>query len=331
MNLSTRYLGLELSHPFMPGASPLVDNLDEVKRLEDAGASAIVMHSLFEEQIEREAMFEERHMDVHEHSFAEATTYRPNPSDFVLEPDQYLEYLRRIKETVSIPVIGSLNGTHTGGWIRYADLIQQAGADALEINVYFLPAAAVEDANHDVESRTLDIVKAVRDEVSIPTAVKLSPFFSSLPRFARELDGLGIDGLVLFNRFYQPDIDIERLEIVPRLELSTSAELLLRIRWLAALYGQINASLAVTGGVHTREDAIKAIMAGAGAVQVVSALLRNGSGYLRMLIDGTREWLEENEYDSLQQMQGSMSLKNCPNPEAFERVNYLKTLQVWRA
>ena len=330
MNLTTNYLGLELSNPFMPGASPLVDDLGEVRRMEDAGASAIVLHSLFEEQIEQEAMFEERHMDVHEHSFVEAATYRPNPSEFVLEPNQYLDHLHRIKESVSVPVIGSLNGTLKGGWIRYANLIQQAGADALEINVYFLPAANG-DPDYDVESRTLDIVKAVRNEISIPTSVKLSPFFSSLPRFATELDTLGIDGIVLFNRFYQPDIDIEALEVVPHLELSTSSELLLRIRWLAALYGQINASLAVTGGVHTREDAIKSIMAGAAAVQVVSALLRNGTEYLRTLIEGTRDWLEENEYESLRQMQGSMSLKHCPNPEALERVNYLRTLQVWRS
>ncbi len=330
MNLSTNYLGLELPHPFMPGASPLVDNIDEVRRLEDAGAAAIVMHSLFEEQLEEEALFEERHMHVHEHSFAEAVTYRPPASDFALEPNQYLDHLHRIKQSVSIPVIASLNGSRTGGWTNYSNLIQKAGADALEINVYFLPAAA-DDSNDDVEERTLEIVRAVKNEITIPTAVKLSPFFSSLPRFARQLNGLGVEGMILFNRFYQPDIDIEGLEVVPRIELSTSAELLLRIRWLAALHGQVNASLAVSGGVHTPEDAIKAIMAGADAVQVVSALLRHGSGYLRTLIDGTQAWLEEHDYESLQQMQGSMSLQHCPNPEKFERVNYLRTLQLWKS
>jgi dihydroorotate dehydrogenase (fumarate) len=329
MDLTTEYLGLSLAHPLMPGASPLVDNLDTVRQLEDAGASAITMHSLFEEQILQDAIWDTLHRKRHEESFAEALSYVARGDHFELGPDQYLEHIRRIKEAVNIPVIASLNGSHLGGWIDYSSLIEQAGADALELNLYFLPTDPSESGG-DVERRMLDIIRVVRETVSIPLAVKLSPYFSSLCHFASELDALGVDGMVLFNRFYQPDLDIENLEAVPKLDLSNSHELRLRLRWLAILFGQINGDLAVSGGVHTVEDVVKAIMAGASAVQAVSSLLQRGPGHLRTLVKGLEEWLEEHQYESLQQMLGSMSLRTCPNPEAFERANYLKTLQIWR-
>ncbi len=329
MNLTTRYLGFTLKNPLMPGASPLVDNLDTVKRLEDGGAAAIVMHSLFEEQVERDADAVYDALDVHGESFAEARNFWTGPPDFALGPDQYLEQLQLIKESVRVPVIASLNGTHTGGWIDHAALLEQAGADALELNIYFLPSDPSE-TGQDVERRILDIVRAVRETVSIPLAVKLAPWFSSLTNFARQLDQLGVDGLVLFNRFYQPDIDIENLEAVPRLGLSHSDELRLRLRWMAILFGNVKASLAVTGGVHQVADVIKAVMAGASGVQIVSALLRHGPSLLPPLLKALEEFLEENEYESLEQMRGSMSLLSCPNPEAFERANYLRTLQMWR-
>jgi dihydroorotate dehydrogenase (fumarate) len=328
MNLRTRYLGLDLPHPFMPGASPLVDDLDVVLQLEDAGAAAIVMHSLFEEQILREryglAYYTETHADAH----AEATSYFPEPSEFALAPGRYLERLRRIKKRVSVPVIGSLNGTTTEGWLEYAQLIQQAGADALEVNFYHLATNPLEDGN-TVERRLFDIVAVVKESVTIPVAVKLSPFYSSIPHVAVKLDSLGVAGLVLFNRFYQADIDPENLEAVPRLQLSTSSDLLLRLRWLAILTGEVQASLAVTGGVHEPIDAVKAVMAGADAVQVVSALLTKGPKHLQDIRHGFERWGDEHGYESIDQMRGSMSLGNCPDPTAFERSNYLRTLQSW--
>ena len=257
MDLSTTYLGFTLPHPLMPGASPLVDDLDTVRRLEDAGAAAIVMHSLFEEQITREQFGAVHHIMVHEDSFAEALSYFPEPDDYALGPERYLEQLRRIKAVVGVPVIGSLNGTTAEGWLDYARQIQEAGADALEMNFY-LVATDPAETGADVEHRLLEVVRTVKQAVTIPVAVKLSPFFSSLPNLARQLDGAGADGLVLFNRFYQPDIDVEQLEAVPRLQLSTSDELLLRVRALAILSGRVNASLAATGGVHTAMDALRA-------------------------------------------------------------------------
>lgn len=329
MDLSVTYLGLTLPHPFMPGASPMVDKLDTVKRLEEAGAGAIVMHSLFEEQILQEQLATIHHMEVHAESFAEATSYFPSPSEFALGPEQYLTQIERIKKAVRIPVIASLNGTTTGGWVDYARRMQEAGADALELNVYYLATDPGEPGGA-VEGRTLDILRAIKQTVSVPVAVKLSPFFSSLAHFAAELDRAGADGLVLFNRFYQPEIDIERLEVVPRLELSTSSELLLRLRWLAVLRDRVGASLAVTGGVHTVTDAIKAIMAGADVVQMVSALLRHGPDYLRTVRRDLETWMVEHEYASLAQMRGSMSHSRSPDPAAFERANYIRALQGWR-
>lgn len=329
MDLSTTYLGFHLPHPLMPGASPMVDHLDTVKRLEEAGAAAIVMHSLFEEQIVQEQLATIHYLELHADSHVEAISYFPRPSEFTLGPEQYLDQLARIKAAVSVPVIASLNGTTVGGWVEYARRIQEAGADALELNVYYL-ATNLKEPAEAVERRTLDILRAIKRDVTLPIAVKLSPFFSSLGHFAAELDAVGVDGLVLFNRFYQPDIDIELLDVVPRLELSSSSELLLRLRWLAMLSGRINASLAVTGGVHTAVDAIKALMAGADAVQMVSALLRRGPEHLRAVREEMERWLEEHEYDSLQQMRGSMNMARSPDPAALERSNYIRILQGWR-
>jgi len=330
MDLSTTYLGFRLPHPLMPGASPMVDSLDTVQRLEEAGAAAIVMHSLFEEQILQEQWATIYHMDVHAESFGEALSYFPRPGEFALGPEQYLAQIARIKKAVHIPVIASLNGTTAGGWVEYARRMEEAGADALELNVYYL-ATDPEEPAATVEQRTLDILRTVKQTVSIPVAVKLSPFFSSLAHFATELDVAGADALILFNRFYQPDIDIEQLEVTPKLELSNSSELLLRLRWLAILSEKVRCSLAVTGGVHTARDAIRAIMAGAHAVQMVSALLRGGPAYLRTVLDEMTTWMEEHEYTSLRQMRGSMSLARCPDPAAFERANYIRVLQGWRA
>jgi dihydroorotate dehydrogenase (fumarate) len=329
MDLSTTYLGFRLPHPLMPGASPMVDDLDTVRRLEDAGAAAIVMHSLFEEQIEIEQAGTIHHMEVHAESFAEALSYFPRPDEYALGPDRYLDQLRRIKAAVAVPVIASLNGVTPSGWLEYARLLEQAGADALELNVYYVATDPSEGATR-VEERLLEAARVVRAEARIPVAVKLSPFYSSLAHVAHALDEIGAGGLVVFNRFYQPDIDVEALEVVPHLRLSDSSELLLRLRWLAVLSGRVRASLAVSGGVHTVVDAVKALMAGAHAVQMVSALLQYGPEHLGRIRQGLSEWLEEHEYESLAQMQGSMSLQRCPDPAAFERANYMRVLQSWK-
>lgn len=328
MDLSTTYLGMHLKSPLMPGASPLVDDLDLVKRLEDAGAAAIVMHSLFEEQISGEKFATIYHMELYADSYAEAMSYFPRHSDYVLGPEQYLEQVRRIKETVSIPVIGSLNGVTPGGWVEYARLIEQAGADALELNVYFV-ATDPQETGFATEMRILDVVGSVAECVNIPLAVKLSPFYSSFANFASRLDEIGVEGLVLFNRFYQPDVDIETLDVTPTLRLSDSSELLLRLRWLAILSRQISANLAVSGGVHSAVDAIKSIMVGADAVQMVSAVLRHGPEYIARVEHDLRRWMQENGYSSVRQMRGSMSLSTCPDPQAFERANYVRTLHSW--
>jgi dihydroorotate dehydrogenase (fumarate) len=329
MDLSTTYLGLKLPHPFMPGASPLAHELDKVKRIEDAGASAIVMHSLFEEQIVREEWATFRHTESHGESFAEALSYFPSPEKFALGPNEYLDHIRRIKGAVKVPVIASLNGTTLGGWLDYARLMEQAGADALELNVYSLPSD-FDVTGPSIEDRTVEMLKAVKQAVKIPVAVKLSPFYTSMANFAHRLDEAGANGLVLFNRFYQPDIDPAELNVVRSLALSTSAELPLRLRWLAILAGRTQASLAVSGGVHTFMDAIKAIMTGAHAVQVVSALLMKGPDVLRTLIKEVSEWMDEMEYKSIEQMRGSLSLKTAPDPAVYERANYMLVLQSWR-
>lgn len=328
MDLSTRYLGIDLPHPFMPGASPMVEDLDTVRQLEDAGAAAIVMSSLFEEQIVHEQVSTAVSMEAPADSFPEALSYLPEPDNLPLGPEEYLEQLRRIRQAVDIPVIGSLNGTTKGRWLEYARLIEEAGATALELNIYLLATDPQESAQQ-IEQRTLEVVREVREKIDIPIAVKLSPFYTALAHFAQKLEEAGADGLVLFNRFYQPDIDVEELDVERALELSNSSELLLRLRWLAILSPQVGCSLAVTGGVHTPTDAVKAVMSGAHAVQIVSALLRWGPDYLASIRQRTEEWLAEHEYESLNQMLGSMSLARCPDPAAYERTNYMHILQGW--
>ncbi len=329
MNLSTTYLGLKLAHPLMAGASPMVDDMGMVKRLEDAGASAIVMHSLFEEQITREEQGTIMDMALTSNTSAEALSFFPAPDEYRLGPEGYLEQLQRIKKAVAVPVIASLNGTTPAGWLHYGKLMQEAGADALELNVYYIPTDASETST-EVEKRTLDIVKAVKAEVKIPVAVKLSPYFSALAHFALELEAAGADGLVLFNRFFQPDINVEELVAEPSLQLSGPGDLLLRLRWLAMLHGRVKGSLAVTGGVHDGIGALKAVMAGADAVQMVSALLIHGPERLAQARAGLAEWLEEHEYESLAQARGSMSLLKSPNPQAFTRANYMRILNGWK-
>lgn len=329
MDLSTTYLGLDLPHPFMPGASPLVDDLDTVRRLEDCGAAAIVMHSLFEEQLVGEQMATHAALDEPSHSYAEALTYLPVMDEFSLGPDEYLEQLVHIQHAVDVPVIASLNGTSWGGWLEYARLIEQAGADALELNTYQL-ATDPERDGESIEAETLAMVGELASNLKIPIAVKLSPFYTSLAHFAQRLVEVEADGLVLFNRFYQADVDLENLDAKRSLHLSHSSELLLRLRWLAILSGQIETSYAVTGGVHSSTDALKAILAGADAVQVVSLLLRHGCESLRELRNGVEAWLEENEYESLEQARGSLNLARTPNPSVYERANYLHILQSWK-
>ncbi|MBC2594784.1 dihydroorotate dehydrogenase-like protein [Ruficoccus amylovorans] len=328
MDLKTTYLGLELPHPFVVGASPIAARLDRVRLAEDAGAAAIVMNSLFEEQIIHHEEGLQKHVLSHEDSFAEATSYFPSADEFDLGPDEYLERIREIKQAVDIPVIASLNGTNLGTWTEYAKYMEEAGADALELNLYYQPRSA-EESSEQVEGNFVEIVEKVRQSVKLPLAVKLSPFFSSLPNFIKRIEDKGANAAVIFNRFYQPDIDIENLEAVPSLKLSDSSELLLRLRWLAILSGRTQLDLAVTGGVHTAEDAIKAVMAGADCIQLVSTLLRHGLPQLTKLRNEMAQWMEEKEYDSLEQMKGSMSYQHAPNPEAIERANYLRILQSW--
>jgi len=330
MDLSTTYLGFRLPHPLVAGASPLSADFDMCRRLEDSGAAAIVLPSLFEEQITAEAAGTVHHMLAHEESHAEAVSYFPLADEYAMGPQRYLEHVRRVSEALTVPVIGSLNGTSPEGWLDYARLIQDAGADALELNFYHVATDPAE-SGADVELRLLDVVRAIEDQLTIPVAVKLSPFFSSFANLASQLDDAGAGALVIFNRFYQPDIDPDALDAVPRLQLSDSSELLLRLRWLAILSGRVRASLAATGGVHTAVDAIKAVMSGAHAVQMVAALLTHGPMHLAKVRREMSHWLEEREYQSLEQSQGSMSLLRCPDPAAFERGNYMKILQTWKA
>jgi dihydroorotate dehydrogenase (fumarate) len=329
MNLSVRYLGLDLPHPLIPGASPLSDNLDTVRRLEDAGAAAIVLRSLFEEQIIREQASALWNNEMHAESFAEALTYFPRPETFVFAPDEYLEHLRRVKVAVNIPVIASLNGTTPGGWLNYPPLIEAAGADALELNLYRL-AFDHYVTGQELEHEAVGVVREIRRSIRVPLAVKLSPFYSSLAQFAGQLDRAGADGLVLFNRFYQPDIDPETLELNRSLSLSDHRELPLRLRWLGALSGQLRASLAVSGGVQSGRDAIKAVMAGAHGVQMVSVLLQRGPEHIGVMLKEMKDWMAEFEWESLEQMRGNMSLARCPDSTAYERANYVSMLQGWR-
>jgi dihydroorotate dehydrogenase (fumarate) len=327
-DLSTRYLGFELASPLVMSASPLSEDLDNLRHAEDAGAGAVVLHSLFEEQMLIESHDLDRHLSHGTHSVAEALTYFPDMTDYNLGPERYLEHVRRAKAAVDIPVIASLNGVSSGGWIEYARLIEQAGADALELNVYFIPTDVL-TPGEAVEAMYEELVRDVRLGISIPLAVKLPPFFSALANFAHRLDQAGADALVLFNRFYQPDLDVERLEVVPNLTLSTSEELRLRLRWIAILSGLLHADLAVTGGVHGAEDVLKAMMAGASVAMMTSALLAHGIDHLARTREALLEWMVAHEYESIRQMQGSLSQRAVAEPAAFERANYLRVLRAY--
>jgi dihydroorotate dehydrogenase (fumarate) len=329
MDLTTTYLGLTLKNPIVPSASPLSHTLDGMKRLEDAGASAIVMYSLFEEQIAHESAELDHYLSYGAESFAEALTYFPEPDEYNLGPEEYVDLVRRAKEALDIPVIGSLNGISTGGWIEYARRIEEAGAAGLELNVYYIPTDPRLPAA-DVEDRYLEVLHAVKRTVRIPVAMKLSPFFSSFGHMANRLATAGADGLVLFNRFYQPDIDLDALEVRPNVILSTPQALRLPLRWIAILHGRVKSSLAATSGVHGAEDALKLIMAGADVTMVCSALLKNGPSHIGTILEGMRRWMVEHEYLSVAQMKGSMSQRAVADPAAFERANYMKALQSFR-
>lgn len=325
MDLSTTYMGLKLKNPLVPSAGPLTAEVDSIRKLEDAGAAAIVLHSLFEEQIAHEAQ-ELAHLTTQgTESFAESLTYFPDAGDYRLGPDEYLEHIRKVKLAVNIPVIASLNGITVGGWIDYATKMQEAGADALELNVYYVATDPMLHAP-DVENRYVQILKAVKSHLKIPVAIKLSPFFSATAAMCKRLDDAGANALVLFNRFYQPDIDLENLEVVPNLVLSTPHEMRLPLRWIAILHGHVQASLAATTGIATGHDVIKLIMAGADVTQVCSVLLRRGIGELKTILKDLQSWMEEKEYESVRQMKGSMSQKSAADPAAFERANYMKAL-----
>lgn len=325
MDLTTSYLGFELKNPLVVSPSPLSESIDNMKQMEDAGAAAIVLHSLFEEQISFISDELNENLLQGTLSFAEALTYFPEPDHYKMGPDCYLEHIQAAKKALDIPVIGSLNGVSAGGWLDFGKKIEQAGADALELNVYFIPTDPAMDGS-EVEEMYVDLVKSVKANVSIPVALKIGPYFSAMASMARRLDAAGADALVMFNRFYQPDLDLENLEVKPDLTLSHSWELRLRLRWIAILCGAIKADMAVTGGVHTAQDVLKAMMAGADVAMLTSALLKNGIRHLAVVLDDMVKWMEEKEYESVKQMQGSLSQAKCPEPAAFERANYMKIL-----
>jgi dihydroorotate dehydrogenase (fumarate) len=326
IDLSSTYLGLDLQNPLICAASTLGQSVDNLERMEDAGAAAVVLPSLFEEQIDLEGMYLDRCLTVGAESYAEATSYFPDMSNYNTGPEGYLDLVRRAKQRLAIPVIGSLNGATPGGWVRYARLIQEAGADALELNVYDVPIDP-DESSAAVEDRLVELTREVYEQVRIPLAVKLSPFFTAPANLARRLVRAGAAGLVLFNRFYQPDFDIENLAVEPHLRLSGPDELLLRLHWAAILYGQVSADLAVTGGVHSARDVVKSMMAGASVVQVASVLYKQGIDYLSVLRNEVTAWLEAREYHSIRQMRGSLSLRRAPDSAAYERANYMKLLQ----
>lgn len=326
MDLSTTYMGMTLNNPIVASASPLSEDIGNIKRLEDAGASAVVLYSLFEEQLSRDRMALYHHLSHGTESFAEALTYFPEPPEFHLGPEEYLEHIRRAKSAVRIPIIASLNGSTNGGWTEFAKLMQEAGADAIELNIYYLPTD-LDLPGASVEQNCLDIVESVKWSITIPVAVKLSPYYSSMANMARRLDDAGADALVLFNRFYQPDIDLESLDVLPNVLLSQPQALRLPLRWIAILHGRIRASLAATSGVHTAQDSLKLLMAGANVTMMCSALLKRGIPHLGVVLDEMRMWMEEFEYESVKQMQGSMSHLHTENPSAYERVQYMRALQ----
>lgn len=326
IDLTTTYMGLSLKNPLVPSASPLSKSVDTLKRLEDHGAAAVVLYSLFEEQIEHESLELNHYLTYGAESYAEATSYFPDLGHYNLGPDQYLNHIRKAKAALDVPVIASLNGVSKGGWTRYAKLMEEAGADGIELNVYHVPTDPFINSGA-VQQMYLDLVREVKSTVKIPVAVKMMHFFSSIPYMAAQLDHAGADALVIFNRFYQPDLDLENLEVVANLTLSSPYELRLRLRWAAILFGQIKADLALTGGVHSAEDVVKSMMVGAKVAQMASVLLHNGVHYLSDILVDLHRWLETHEYDSIKQMQGSMSMRNVGNPAAFERANYMKVLQ----
>lgn len=329
MNLTTKYLDMVLKNPIVASSSPLSHSVDSIRRLEDAGVAAVVMYSLFEEQIGFDSYYVDYHLTQGIDSYAESISYFPDMQSYNVGPEGYLNLIRRAKESVEIPIIASLNGASVGGWTDYATLIEEAGADALELNVYYVPANT-NVTGEEVETLYLEILSAVRQAVTIPVAIKLSPFFSSVANMAMRLADHGADGLVLFNRFYQPDFDLENLEVKPRLVLSDSDDLRLPLRWVAILYGRVDADFAITSGIHTSRDVIKGLMAGAKVTMMASELLQNGVRRIGQVLNEVVMWLSEHEYESIMQMVGAMSQKHCPEPAAFERANYMKMLDSYR-
>lgn len=329
MNLTTNYLGLQLRSPLVASASPLSDRVENIKRMEDAGAGAVVLYSLFEEQLRLERRAMDHYLTQGTESYAEALTYFPEPTEYRTDAQGYLELIRKAKEAVEIPIIGSLNGTTPGNWVKYARKIEEAGADALELNLYTIPT----DQNVSgamVEQTDIDVVAAVTSSVTIPVAVKLSPYFSNMANMAKRFTQAGAQGLVLFNRFYQPDFDLETLEVTPNVLLSNSQALRLPLRWIAILYGRIQTDFAATGGVHSGEDAVKLLLAGANVTMTASALLKNGIEHLAVIESELRDWMEQNEYESVSQMRGALSQINCEDPTAFERAQYMKALTYYK-
>ncbi|MCA1992796.1 MAG: dihydroorotate dehydrogenase-like protein [Coleofasciculus sp. S288] len=330
MDLTTTYMGLTLRSPLIVGAAaPLTEDIDNIKRMEDAGAAAVVLHSLFEEQLRQERLELHHHLEYGTESFPEALTYFPEPEIFHVGSEEYLNHIRKAKEIVNIPIIASLNGSTLGGWTHYAKEIEQAGADALELNIYYVPTD-MNITGEQVEQNYIDILRAVKSEVNIPVAIKLSPFFSNMANMAKQLTDAGANALVLFNRFYQPDVDLEALEVKPNVLLSTPQAMRLPMRWIAILYGRLSVDFAATSGIHKGQDVLKMLMVGANVTEIVSVLLRHGIGHLRDIEQEIVHWMEENEYESVMQMRGSMSQINCPDESAFERAQYMKAIQTYK-
>jgi len=326
LDLSTRYLGLQLRTPLVASASPLSQEISSIRQLEDAGASAVVLYSIFEEQLRQESLELDFYLSEGTESYAESLSYFPTATEYNLGPDEYLEHIGKAKAAVKVPIIASLNGSSVGGWIQYATQIEEAGADALECNIYWI----VTDPNvtsAEVEQHYVDILQAVKTAVHIPVAIKLSPFFTNFVSMAKRLDAAGADGLTLFNRFYQPDIDLESLELIPRVLLSTPQAMRLPLTWIGILRDKVNANLAATSGIHSAEDVIKLLMVGADVTMLCSTLLRNGINHLRSVEQGVRQWMEAHEYESVTQMRGSMSQMRCADPSAFERAQYMRAVK----
>ncbi|MDK9700504.1 MAG: dihydroorotate dehydrogenase-like protein [bacterium] len=329
MNMDTSYLGLKLKHPLIAAANPIAADVSGIRQLEDGGAAAVILPSLFEEQITHEALELHYHTTVTADTFAEALSYFPEPEQFIVGPEEYLKLIQEAKAAVKIPVIASLNGVTDGGWTRIAEQIEQAGADAIELNMYYL-ATDPNVVGSEIERHYIETLKAVRNATKLPIAVKLSSFLSSPAAMAKSMANAGADGLVLFNRFYQPDFDLDKLEVIPNLRLSNSDDMRLALRWIAILFGKTSADLCATGGCHTGIDAVKLLMAGADSIQIASALLKHGPSYSKTLLSELTEWMEKHEYTSINQMKGSMSHKNVADASAYERANYMKTLQSYQ-